>query len=594
MSSVRQDKVATSNAISTGNNTTTSKPTDTHAVIISSTLDLSRFVIEDDYTTASMITTRATSNPINIKTDSVISEEDFHSIDRPPRLLPPKARPLYDFAFENIDEVPEEIRKDKYFVYEPKFGATTKLNKSFHTTTTTHKTNNKKTAYIFKFNSGPGWFCDYAYMPQIESAITEIAAYYIGRDLCTVAYPVYNSKKKFVGVAVRKFDDLKPNKTHPLTREEVENPKKKKELAKILHWKFALNDADCNSNNIGNKAWDWDMGLFKKTCFFKRLNPYEAAKRNPRPNTFLISEEDIRNFPDLKKAEIKPWVTKKSTRGSTSSSSSTPSTSIINFITSTVSDTLQAGTELIIDKYKKYHPETDHDFSDDQQNVYKDLAKDKLFKQYLHIEILKNCLSNRSIDANAFLLHTLLSDVYVPNENGLSINAWYSNDVRLANQPLNKLYADDVQDNRVQWRDVTVGTEGTMPTKGMEEFHDFLIEHGADALEEICRDFEKNNERYRKKIIKIDAELLNPTPSNKPEVITPQQLQYNKERYQAMLMDIPTVKANYNTMFNIAKNKKDNALQAREAEKIAAEKLEIKEFDMDEFDEPKKITSKMQ
>lgn len=551
------------------------------SVKITSNVDISKLTLHEDY--FSDETNKQPDNKNNsnmniapIKPPPQIMEDDFHDIHAD---LPVKARPMYEFAFEtrfeNIEpekipvEIKTDILKDKYFIYESgKSGSS--FAKSFHMTASAHKTFGKKTEYVTKFNPGPGFFCDYAYMPQIESGLSEVAAYYGGSKLFATGYPVYNSKHKIVLMASRKFKNWQANKTHPLTKDQTKDSAKLKQLAKMLFWKFALKEGDYNANNSGNYFIDNDMLMWSVTYLFKKLDPIQAAKRNPRAKTFAVTENNIRNFPDLPEADINPWVTKKSRTSGSTSSNSTPSTTVMNFL----QDTLHASIDIVRDKLKKYYPETDNDFSEDLQTVYKELAQSAEFMRYVYIEILRFILSTRDIDEAALKLHFRDSDIYTPNKNKLSLNSWYSNDPKLTGKKLSEMYADDIQDNRIKFRDTALQ---------MPEFQEFLEQHGEAALKEISADFEANNKKYANKISKIENQLSTPPPSNvpeigKPETDSPQRLKYKKERYRAMRMNMNDVKLRYHSIFTTANKIK--------------ERTTLQEFDMDEFDTPPDLTTK--
>jgi len=199
-----------------------------------------------------------------------------------------------------------------------------------------------------------------------------------------------------------------------------------------------------NMNKYG-QIIDFDMAKLNLLFRFRNRGLMDRMFREPGKKSFIVTERDIRFFPDIRDADFFYWPTKQSS------------------VTQSVVDTIPKIFENFF---------TQHD-----NEVYKKLASNPIFIFHKFKTFLKYMLSNAQIHRSIAKLH-MRTDVTFSNDEGHVKN----------------LFDEFVRDEGARIQEIT---QTLVP---MREFRDFLAIHGEYAFKLIKEEISQYRMKYEKKL----------------------------------------------------------------------------------------------
>lgn len=168
------------------------------------------------------------------------------------------------------------------------------------------------------------------------------------------------------------------NKEVLVSAKELKNYRIVKNLAVGLVTRYDLEDTDGHNLNFSKFGpyIDCDMSLLRILFQFRKTTLSDQRLRKPNENTFIITEYDIANFPDIEDADFYYWVTKQ--------------TWVPEYLASSVS-------------WFQLIPE--NRFRNSDNEVFKALARNPVFVFHKYLTLTKLMCLDENIHRNIAKLH---------------------------------------------------------------------------------------------------------------------------------------------------------------------------------------------
>lgn len=215
----------------------------------------------------------------------------------------------------------------------------------------------------------------------------------------------------------------------------------------------ANNEDDCHTGNISKFGVriDFDMSWWNIVYRFKPSGIGDWIFRYPNDNNFIVTEYDIRHFPNLRDARPFYWPTN-------------PAPYI---------------PEAVLNTFVRIFPISQNAFTAQENLLYQKLETHPVFVYHKFKTLLKYILTDAEMYRNIFKLHA-------------------PEDARFEGKYIIDMLSEAQAKQIKAFRDILTN---------MPEFHEFLEKHGETALKSITMEFSERNAKFEEKIKKMEPEL---------------------------------------------------------------------------------------
>lgn len=238
------------------------------------------------------------------------------------------------------------------------------------------------------------------------------------------------------------------NKKYRIKMKDLKNYGILRGLGTSLITRYIFKEVDNHRNNMSKfgPIIDFDMCKFNILHRFKKSTILDKLFRTPTKTTFIVTERDIRNFPDIKDADLYYWPTKQTK---------------VN--------------QSVLDAIARVFDITKNFFTPHDNEVYKKLAKNPIFIFHKFKTLLKYILTDVNMYRSLLTLH--MREKY-KDSNGIETN----------------LIEEMVNDERERINEIR------MVLIHMQEFRDFLSNHGDFAYHIIRSELSEYKTKYMNKL----------------------------------------------------------------------------------------------
>jgi len=213
------------------------------------------------------------------------------------------------------------------------------------------------------------------------------------------------------------------------------------------------NEDDLHARNISKFGFriDFDMSWWTIVYKFKSSGIVDWAFRYPSKNGFVITENDIRHFPNIKDSVPFYWPTN-------------PAPII---------------PEYVLNALASIFAISQNAFTTQENAVYQKLEIHPVFIYHKFTMLLKYILTDAEMYRNIFKLHA-------------------PEDAKFESKYIIDMLTEEHARQIKAYREILTN---------MPEFREFLRHHGEHAFKSIITEFDERNKKYEKKIQRIDLEL---------------------------------------------------------------------------------------
>lgn len=395
----------------------------------------------DDYQGNNKQEAETITGPLLTETEiNKTSEEDeFEIIEPDPDEIKPISPQETTYQSEKAPSFEPPPRNRSKHIFDFLNKSSDDLSTSFHSVEKVRKKNpgaNPNQFYFFKHNALG------SLMPPLEA--TACGFYqFIAPNNVSSSRAHYDEKShyQYVGVSSKAMPHFKSILEDPLTDADLDDDDIVKGLAIALTTSYLFEEDDLHRRNMDKRGQriDFDMSLWPLFSKFKEGRfILDWALREPKENSFVVTEKDIRQFPNIEDATPFYWPTK------------------------------------CAPYISEYLPISKNSFTPKENVLYKKLAKHPTFIYYKFRTLLKYILSEALIYRN-------IAKLDIPE------------DILHENKKILDIIKEHEEKRIFDFQKVLVD---------MPEFHEFLNQNSKRALNEITAELIARNQKIRIKIDK--------------------------------------------------------------------------------------------